>query len=124
MSAGKRACLWFGLLMIIALLLQGIGFLCGKIPGETGTLFYLLHLYIALPLSAALFPFFAGKKGVHPIAAFFPVGGMLLLLPVYHSPGVGLICLLLSLVAAVAGQEWEKQKNHQKGSYHGRKTKR
>ena len=124
MSAGKKACLWFGRLMALSLALQGLGFLYGWIPGETGALLYLLHLYIALPLAAILFPFFAGKKGVHPMAAFFPVGGMLLLLPVYRSPGVGLICLLLSLVASVAGQEWEKQKNQTKGSHHGRKTRK
>ncbi|MBE5770479.1 MAG: hypothetical protein IJE17_06450 [Clostridia bacterium] len=119
MSAGKRACLWFGLLVIFSLLLQLLGFLFGQIPGEAGALFYLLHLYLVLPLGAIIFPFLAGKRGVHPLAAFFPVGGCLLLLPVYHSPGVGLLCLLLSLVASVAAQEWEKQKNHKKGSHHG-----
>lgn len=122
MSAGKRACLWFALLLLFALLLQAAGALLGRLPGENGMLLYLLHLYLSMPLGACIFPFFAGRKGVHPLAAFFPVGGCLLLLPVYHSPGMGLLCLLLSLIASVAGQEWEKQKNRKKGSHHGRKT--
>ena len=124
MSAAKKACLWFALLTGFSLLLQGMGFLYGQIPGEAGALFYLLHLYIAFPLGAMIFPFFAGRKGVHPMAAFFPVGGLLLLLPVYHSPGMGLICLLLSLVSSVAGQEKKKKKTQQKGSHHGGKTRK
>lgn len=119
MSAGKRACLHFLLLAGLALLLQAIPLLYQQMPGEAGVMLYLLHLYAVLPLGAVIFPFLAGERGVHPMAAFFPVGGALLLLPVYHSPGMGLLCLLLSLIASVAGQEWQKRKTEKKGFHHG-----
>lgn len=119
MTAGRRALLRFGLLVLAALALQGIPFLYMLMEGDAGVILYLLHLYAIMPLSAAGLAFWAGLGGVHPLAAFFPVGGALLLLPAYESVGMGLSCLLISLVGAVAGQEWQKQKA--KGKKHGKR---
>ncbi|MBE5782414.1 MAG: hypothetical protein E7329_03755 [Clostridiales bacterium] len=115
MSAGRRALLRFGLLVLFALALQGIPFLYMMMEGDAGVVLYLLHLYAVMPMSAAGLAFWAGLGGVHPMAAFFPVGGALLLLPAYESMGVGLICLLISLIGAVAGQEWSKRKGKKHG---------
>ena len=76
------------------------------------------------PVMAAVIPFWAGLGGVHPLAAFFPIGGALLLFPVYHSPGMGILCMALSLIGAVAGQEWKKRRETEKGKHHGGEKKR
>lgn len=110
----------FLLALLLALLLQGLGWAAQLLPGEGGLVCYFAVLYVGAPLAAAGLSWWAGRGGVHPMAAFFPVGGALLLLPVYHSPGMGLLCLLLSLIGAVAGQEWEKLRK-EKGRKHGRK---
>ena len=111
----------FGILLLAALLLQFIPFLFTRWEHPMAEGLYFLHLYAVLPLCAALLPCWAGYGGVHPLAGFFPVGGALLLLPVYESPGMGLLCLLLSLVGCVAGQEWKKRAAPEKGDHHGRK---
>lgn len=116
--SAKRAFFRFGVLLLLALALQGIPFLYTLVEGDRGVALYLIHLYALIPLCAVLAPFWAGKGGVHPLAAFFPVGGALLLLPVYESPGMGLLCLVLSLIAAEAGREWSRRKQ-QKGGRHG-----
>ena len=112
--------LWrFLVLMLAALALQGIPLLFTLAEGDGGVALYLIHLYGMIPLMAVLVPFWAGLGGVHPFAAFFPIGLMLLLLPVYESPGIGMLCLGLSLVASVAGQEVKKRREQQKGKHHG-----
>ena len=117
--------LWrFGVLALGALALQGLPFLFLMVEGDGGVALYLIHLYAVIPLAALLLPAWAGAGGVHPLAAFFPVGGALLLLPVYESVGMGLVCLLLSLIGAVAGQEWKKRRGPKKGSHHGGKAKK
>lgn len=114
----KRAWLRFGVLCLAALALQGIPFLFFLIEGDAGPTLYLIHLYGAIPLAAFFIACWAGAGGVHPLAAFFPIGGALLLLPVYESPGVGLICLVLSLIGAVAGQE-ARRRAGKRGGHHG-----
>ena len=117
--------LWrFVILVLAALALQGIPFLYTLMDGDAGVALYLIHLYVLIPLMAALIPYWAGLGGVHPFAAFFPIGLMVLLLPVYEAPGVGVMCLVLSLVAAVAGQEARKRGEKQKGTHHGGSKKR
>ena len=111
----------FLLLVLAALALQGIPLLYTLLEGDAGVIMYLAHLYVLLPLMAAVLPFRAARGGVHPLAAFFPIGLALLLLPVYQSPGMGLACMAVSLVAAVAGQEWEKRKTERKGNPYGGK---
>ena len=51
-------------------------------------------------------------------------GGALLLLPAYESPGMGLLCMALSLIGAVAGQEWNKRKGAGHGKHNGDGKKR
>ncbi|MBQ9263651.1 MAG: hypothetical protein IJ189_05505 [Clostridia bacterium] len=113
----------FAALVLCSLALQGIPFLFTRMEGDGGVLLYLIHLYAVLPLCALAAPFWAGQGGVHPFAGCLPIGGTLMILPVYESPGMGLLCILLSLIGCVAGQEWEKRKNPKKGKRHGGKRK-
>lgn len=124
MTPGRKAILRFFLQALGALVLQGLPFLYTLLEGDDGTLLYFLHLYAVMPLAAFFLAAWAGAGGVHPLAAFFPVGGALLFLPVYESMGMGLGCLLLSLVGAVAGQEWKKRGQPAKGGHHGGKKKK
>ena len=119
-DARGQAWLRFGVLLGAALMLQGMPVLYLLLGGGIGKALYFANLYAALPLCALLIAYWAGLGGVHPMAAFFPVGGMELLLPVYRQPAVGLACLALSLVGSVAGNE---MRNRLKGKkkYHGRK---
>lgn len=102
-----------------ALALQGVPFLFTRIEGDRAVSWYVLYLYAALPAAALLIPLWTGLGGVHPLAAFFPIGGALWLLPVYTDTGMALLCMGLSLVGCVAGQEWKKRKNGRKGGHHG-----
>ena len=117
-----RALIRFAVLALAALALEGVPFLYTLVEGDGGVMLYLLHLYALLPLMAAALPFWAARGGVHPLAAFIPIGLALLLLPTFQSPGMALLCMLISLVSAVAGQEWEKRKTEQKGNHHGGTT--
>ena len=117
-----RALIRFAVLALAALALEGVPFLYTLVEGDGGVMLYLLHLYALLPLMAAALPFWAARGGVHPLAAFFPIGAALLLLPVYESPGMGLGCLLLSLLGATAGQEVKKRRTAKKGNHHGRRN--
>lgn len=111
----------FAVLLLWAAVLQGIPILFSLPEGDRGMALYLLHLYAVIPLCALLVPFWAGLGGVHPLAACLPIGGALMLLPVYQSPGIGGLCILLSLIGCVAGQEWKKRKAGKKGGHHGGK---
>ncbi len=115
----KTAWLRFAVLAAAALALQGLALPLLTADGDTAVLLYLLHLYAVIPLCALLIPFWAGLGGVHPLAGCFPIGLALLALPVYQSPGMGLLCILLSLVGCVAGQEWIKMRKKRKGAHHG-----
>lgn len=114
----KRAIIRFFVLLFAALVLQLLPLIFHSLEGEGIVALYLIYLYGFIPICAFLIPLWAGLGGVHPFAGFFPVGGALLL-PVYESPAVGLICLLLSLVGCTAGQEWKKRRETAKGKYHG-----
>ena len=106
-------------LALAAAALQGVPLLFTRMEGDRGLAWYVMYLYAALPLAAFLIPLWAGLGGVHPFAAFFPVGLALWLLPVYESPGMALACMALSLVGCVTGQEWRKRKSGRKGGSHG-----
>lgn len=114
----------FAVLVMCAAALQGLPFLFPWPEGDRGVLLYLLTLYAVIPLCALLLPFWAGMGGVHPLAACLPIGGAILLLPGYHSPGIGALCIALSLTGCVAGQEWRKRKTGGKGAHHGGKRNR
>lgn len=119
MKGLRPALVRFGVLVIAALALQGLPLIFPDMAGEGGLALYLIHLYGVIPLCAFFIPLWAARGGVHPFAGFFPIGGALMLLPVYQSMGMGLICLLLSLIGSVAGQEWEKRRMAVKGKHHG-----
>ncbi len=118
-AARKRntALIRFCALAVSALALQGLALPMLTADGDTAVALYVLHLYAVLPLCALLLAFWAGLGGVHPLAGCWPVGLALLVLPVYQSPEMGIVCILLSLVGCVAGQEWKKRKR--KGARHG-----
>ena len=118
----RRAVFRFAALVLSALALQGVPFLFTFVEGDGGVLLYLIHLYAVIPLCAFFLALWAGMGGVHPFAAFFPVGAALLILPVYESVGMALLCLLLSLIGSVAGQEAQKRK--QQGGHRGGRTRK
>lgn len=120
----KKAVYRFIILVLCALALQGIPALFLLWEGDGAVALYVIYLYAVLPVMAAVIPFWTGLGGVHPLAAFFPIGGALLLFPVYHSPGMGILCMALSLIGAVAGQEWKKRRETEKGKHHGGEKKR
>lgn len=106
-------------LALCALALQALPLAFLGVEGDGGAALYLIHLYGVIPLCALLVPLWAGRRDVHPLAACLPIGGALLLLPVYQSPGIGWLCILLSLVGSVAGQEMRRRKEQGKGKRHG-----
>ena len=118
----RRAVFRFAVLFLSALALQGIPFLFTFLEGDAGVLLYLIHLYAVIPICAFFLALWAGMGGVHPFAAFFPVGMALIILPVYESMGMGLLCLLLSVIGSVAGQEWKKRS--QQGGHRGGRTRK
>lgn len=122
--SARRAWRRFAAVAVSALALQGIGGLSLLTEGDGGVLLYAACLYVLLPLCAVLIPFWAGLGGTHPLAACLPIGGALLLFPIYQSPGMGLLCILLSLVGCTAGREWAQRKNQRKGKHHGGERKK
>ena len=114
----------FIVLALCALALQGLPFFLMRLEGDAGAALYFILLYGVIPLCAVGIPLWAGLGGVHPLAACLPIGGLLLLLPVYQSPGIGVLCVALSLVGCVAGREWAQRKEEMKGKHHGGKRKR
>ena len=122
--ASRKALIRFAVLFLSALALQGVPLLFLLMEGDAGVTWYLIHLYAVIPLCALLIPLWAGMGGVHPLAAFFPIGGALLILPVYESPKIALLCMALSLVGCVAGREWQNRKTAQKGNHHGGKARK
>ena len=112
----------FLILLIAAVLMQGLPLIFLTSDGDGSLALYLIYLYAAFPIAAAALPFWAGLGGVHPLAAFFPIGSALLVSPVYHSPGMALVCLVISMIASVAGQELKKRRQPEKGGHHGGKA--
>ena len=108
----------FLILLLAAGLLQILFHFSLRMQGDGGALLLVFNMYALLPAASVLLPFWAGKGGVHPFAAFFPVGGAALVfssIPAW----VSVLCMLLSLVAAVAGQEWTKRNETEKKGHHG-----
>ena len=96
-------------LMLAGVFLQAGMLLCLRTAGDAGLALYAALFHGALPLLSALLPYWAGKGGVHPMAAFFPISGPALLFP-SPAPWLPWVCLVFSLVASVAGQETRKRK--------------
>lgn len=86
--------------------------------GDLGYLISGGYLFILLPISSALIPWWAARGRVHPMAACLPIGFVHLFLPGVAA-WFGLASMLIGLVSATAGQEWEKRnKTKQKGRPH------
>ena len=97
----------FGVLCLVSAGVQLLPLLYGGLEGDLPAALAALHPYAVLPVALAG-PFLAARKGVPPIAAFFPPGLFFLLNPFYPGQAAfGGVLLLLSLVSACAGQAWE-----------------
>ena len=83
--------------------------LCLGMVGDAGALLLIFNIYVLIPAASILLPFWAGLGGVPPAAAFFPIGGAALFFT-FIPPWLCGVYMALSLVAATAGQEWEKRK--------------
>ena len=105
----------FGLLCLASVLAQALQMVYGILEGDASALCAALHPYLTLCL-AGVGPFLASKGGVPAMLAFFPPGLCFLLSPVYPS-GAAFSCgmLALSLVCAVAGEEYAKRRRGKNG---------
>ena len=119
--AGKKALGRFTVLALAALVLQGLYLLLFLMEGDGAVLLMVLLTYALLPLAALLMPCWAALGGAHPLAACLPVGGFSLIIGAAPA-WVGLVCLLLSLIGAAAGQEWEKRRGKEGRKRHARKA--
>ena len=121
--AGNKALLRFAALVLAALALQGLYPLLMLLEGDVPVLLMVALTYALLPLAALLLPCWAALGGVHPLAACLPIGGMALL---FGAPPawVGLMCLLLSLIGAAAGQEWKKRMSEEEHKRHAGKARK
>ena len=126
--AGRKAALRFLALVLVAFALQGMLLLITalEIGDGDGALLLWAALVALTPVAAILVPCWAALGGVHPLAAFFPIGLAALIFPGWPN-WLGWVCLPLSLVSAVAGQEWKKRRETEGTKRHartGRKQKR
>ncbi len=119
--AGKKALVRFAVLVLSALVLQGLYPLLFLLEGDGAVLLMVLVTYVLHPLAAALLPCWAALGGVHPLAACLPVGGFSLLMGAAPA-WVGLACVGLSLLGSAAGQEWEKRRNKEDQKRHAGKA--
>ncbi|MBQ4639748.1 MAG: hypothetical protein IJB69_04425 [Clostridia bacterium] len=85
---------------------------------DTSLAVYFLCLWGLFPAACILPSFLSGKQGLHPFLCTVP-GFLLMLLPLPGALGAGLCGVVLGLVACVAGQEWQKQKNPSRRKHHG-----
>ncbi len=105
-------------LVLTAAVLQLLFRLCLGAEGDGGAALLVIYMYILLPLSSVLLPLWAGLGGVPPIAACLPIGGAALICS-SAPPWLCGACMVLSVVAAAAGQEWTKRIRSTDGGHHG-----
>ena len=99
----------FGVLCLVSAGVQLLPLLYGGLEGDLPAALAALHPYAVLPIALSG-PFLAARKGVPPIAAFFPPGLFFLLNPFYPGQAsFGCALLLLSMLSACAGQAWERR---------------
>ena len=72
---------------------------------EAGLVLHMGFVYVLLPVLSVLLPYWGGQQGLHPMAGFFPMGLALLFSLHWDLPGFACLCMLLSLVACVTGNE-------------------
>ena len=121
---GKKALCRFLILLAAAGAIQGMAFLCLLTEGDWGIPLYALCSYVLLPAAAVVVPCWAALGGVHPMAACLPIGGLPFLFHLSPAPMLCLICIVISLVSAVAGQEWKKRRKLEENRNNGRKRKK
>ena len=103
---------WFLVLCLTALLLWTMPFMYAS-WGDAGFILYILSMRFLFPVLSGVISYMGGKKGLHPMAAFFPVGLSMLLSP-HGEHGLlsfGVMCL--SLVSCAAGNEVKKRKEQE-----------
>lgn len=101
--------LWFLILCACALLFWAAPFAYDQ-WADQGLVLFAISAYLLLPLLSAVLPFLGGQRGLHPMAGFFPLGCALLFSAHASMPGLAFLCMGLSLVACVAGNELKKRK--------------
>lgn len=99
----------FLVLTAAAVALQLLPMLLLEMDGDLPVFLYFANLYGVIPVCAVVLPYMSGKRGVHPFAAFFPIGLALYLFPVYAADALALLCMLISLIASAAGQEKKRR---------------
>ncbi len=104
-------------------LLQLLFRLCLRAEGDGGAALLIAYLYVLLPLASVVPPLWAGLGGVPPIMACLPIGGAAFICSSAPAWLCG-TCLVLSVAAASAGQEWTKRKQSSGGHHGGRNQKR
>lgn len=95
---------WF-LILIFAAFLWWISPFAYERWADAGLVLHMVSVYVILPALSILLPYFGGTRGLHPMAGFFPMGLALLFSMHWDLPGFAFLCMGLSLVACVAGNE-------------------
>lgn len=108
----------FVALAVVAAVLQLLFRLFLGAEGDGGAALLVAYMYVLLPLLSVLLPLWAGLGGVPAIAACLPIGGAALICS-SAPPWLCGLCMILSLIAATAGQEWTKRKQSTGGGHHG-----
>ena len=95
--------------LLFFLSLQAVPYLLGTVLpdfGQGSVALYFVFLWVIHPLSALFVPFLLTRRHRLPaILCFFHAGVFLLLLPFYpDGKGAGLVCLLLGVISAAAGE--------------------
>ena len=108
------------------LLLLGIGLMLWAGPlvysgWRDGFAIYLLFTYVAAPVLSLAVPFFGGTRGLHPMAAFFPIGTAVLFSTVGDHGGMAIGMMLVALISCVAGNEVKKRREAKEGTHCGRR---
>ena len=81
---------------------------------------YLVLMYFAAPILSLVLPFMGGIRGLHPMAAFFPIGTAVLFSTVGDHGGMALGMMVVSLIACVAGNEVKKRREAKEAHRGGR----
>lgn len=116
--------IWFLVLLGTALALWAMPFAYAE-WGDAGFILYVLSMRVLAPVLGCVLSYHGGKKGLHPMAAFFPVGSCLLFSPHGEHGWLSIGVMCLSLVSCAAGNEMKRRQEQEKteGKKHGTKKK-
>ncbi len=113
MQKKQKTTLFFLLSVLLALFFQCIPFFISFMNNMfIALMVHYFFLYLLLPLSSLLVPFYlVYKKQVNAYLAFFPIGLCLLIFPSYmHHTAMGFVCLILSLFSVSFAKEYSKKR--------------